>query len=202
MWNREEERRGIVEIFFNSRLGDGLCLARSLTKTRNMKYRNNLKLPCKFPGPDRQLPTSGRVKFTDNPCIRAFRPTRRASSVSSQAMPGILTPDEHGVPRIRDDGADHVVTDLFGPVHALKKMEERKMPAKFNKDGVIINAEDLTVLEVVQRRVLCPCCHSMFFEKWPLGWDAHAASRCRGAESDTDRERKIYFRERFARLFR
>jgi hypothetical protein len=81
-------------------------------------------------------------------------------------------------------------------------MEEMKMPAKFNKDGVIINAEDLTVLEVVQGRVLCPCCHSMVFKKWPLGWDAHAAFKCRGAEGDTDQERKMYFRERFARLFR
>lgn len=75
------------------------------------------------------------------------------------------------------------------------------MSAKFNKDGVIINAEDLTVLEVVERRALCPCCHGMVFRKWPLGWDAHA-SKCRGAEGDTDRERKMYFGERFVRLFR
>ncbi len=83
-----------------------------------------------------------------------------------------------------------------------RKKQEVRSAIPVRKNGVIVNAGDLTVEDVVQQRVLCPACQEKVFKKWPLGWDAHAASNCRGAEGDADRERKIYFRERFARLFR
>ena len=89
---------------------------------------------------------------------------------------------------------------LLNPTIA--KIKENKTPINRNVDGVIINAEDLTLSDVVQERVLCPGCHEKVFEKWPFGWDAHVASRCRGAEGSTEEERKTYFKERFAHLFK
>ena len=85
---------------------------------------------------------------------------------------------------------------------AIAKKKERKGPVKRNKDGVIINAEELTVQDVVQQKVLCPACQEKVFEKWPLGWDAHAAFVCPGIPSDTPANRKLCFKERFPQLFR
>ncbi len=46
----------------------------------------------------------------------------------------------------------------------------------------------------------CPACESFQFRRWPWGWDAHAAHRCKGIPgSDPDR-RKAIFRSRFGRL--
>ncbi len=40
------------------------------------------------------------------------------------------------------------------------------------------------------------------FEKWPEGWDAHAAHRCEGVNPGTPEERKAEFRRVLAHLFR
>jgi len=76
------------------------------------------------------------------------------------------------------------------------------MPVRRNSDGVIINANELIVDEVVGERVLCPACHNKTFKVWPVGWDAHAAHRCSGVSGSTDKERKAEFKRQWSRLFR
>lgn len=69
-------------------------------------------------------------------------------------------------------------------------------------NGVILNAAVLTDRQVVNQRVLCPCCGEKTFEKWPLGWDAHATHRCSGLRSSGETERKAEFKKAFRNLFR
>ena len=76
------------------------------------------------------------------------------------------------------------------------------MPVRRNSEGVIINANELVVDEVVGDRVLCPACHNKVFQVGPEGWDAHAAHRCLGVSGSTDEERKAEFKLQWSRLFR
>jgi len=76
------------------------------------------------------------------------------------------------------------------------------MPAQRNASGVITNADDLTVDDVVGERVLCPACGDKVFEQWPFGWDAHAATQCGGTAGTTEVARKATFKERYGHLFR
>jgi len=76
------------------------------------------------------------------------------------------------------------------------------MPVQRNADGVIVNADDLTVDDVVLDRVLCPACGDKIFERWSLGWDAHSAHQCDGVAGATEEDRKDAFKERFRHLFR
>lgn len=71
-----------------------------------------------------------------------------------------------------------------------------------NAEAVIEGADDLTAAEVVHRRVRCPACQEKVFERWPDGWDAHAAHRCQGLAAATEGGRKAEFRERYSHLFR
>ena len=48
---------------------------------------------------------------------------------------------------------------------------------------------------------LCPACQDFVFKRWPFGWDAHAAHKCRGLVQKEPEERKIEFRDRFGHLF-
>ena len=73
------------------------------------------------------------------------------------------------------------------------------MPVRRNSDGVIINANELSVDEVVGDRVVCPACHDKVFQVW---WDAHAAHRCSGVSGSTDKERKDEFKREWSQLFR
>jgi uncharacterized protein (DUF433 family) len=68
--------------------------------------------------------------------------------------------------------------------------------------GVIINAEELVVDQVVGKRVRCPSCRMLVFRAWPEGWDAHAAMRCRGIPGTDPEARKAEFKRRFEQLFR
>ena len=54
--------------------------------------------------------------------------------------------------------------------------------------------------ESTQSRV-CPACGEHQFKKWPLGWDSHAAHKCRGLEQNDPADRKREFRSRFAKSF-
>lgn len=76
------------------------------------------------------------------------------------------------------------------------------MPVERNRDGVIMNAGQLTSNEVVRDRVLCPGCQNKVFEMWPLGWDAHAAFKCVGVKGGSEDERKEDFKRQFSHLFR
>ena len=69
-------------------------------------------------------------------------------------------------------------------------------------NGAISNAKELTVNEVVHERVVCPLCNNSTFEKWPLGWDAHAAYRCEGLSGNTPGKRKLEFKDALLHLFR
>jgi hypothetical protein len=69
-------------------------------------------------------------------------------------------------------------------------------------DGTILNAAVLSAAEVAHERVLCPACMSKVFERWPEGWDAHAAHRCEGVSLGTPEERKAEFRRVLGHLFR
>ena len=76
------------------------------------------------------------------------------------------------------------------------------MPVRRNSDGIVINASELVVDEVVGDRVLCPACHDKVFQVWPEGWDAHAAHRCSGVAGNSEQERKANFKNRWSQLFR
>lgn len=75
------------------------------------------------------------------------------------------------------------------------------MRVQRGSDGTILNAAVLTSTEVVHERVLCPACMLTVFEKWPEGWDAHAAHRCEGVSPGAPEERKTEFRRALSRLF-
>ena len=60
----------------------------------------------------------------------------------------------------------------------------------------------LTAGDVALRRVLCPSCGIKIFEKWPLGWDAHAAHQCEGLAKGSHGARKLDFKDRYRNLFR
>jgi hypothetical protein len=68
--------------------------------------------------------------------------------------------------------------------------------------GVIQNAEELMVGQVVGKKVRCPACRTLVFSSWPEGWDAHAASRCRGLPGTDPEARKLEFKRRYGQLFR
>jgi hypothetical protein len=70
--------------------------------------------------------------------------------------------------------------------------------------GVVTNAAELTAADLAMERVLCPACGVKVFEKWPGGWDAHAASSraCRADLGATEAERKAEFKRRFREQFR
>ncbi|HEV8356444.1 MAG TPA: DUF433 domain-containing protein [Gemmatimonadales bacterium] len=68
--------------------------------------------------------------------------------------------------------------------------------------GAIVNAEELSVGQVVGKRVRCPACRMLVFRSWPEGWDAHAAQRCRGLSGTDGEGRKGEFKRRYGHLFR
>jgi hypothetical protein len=68
-------------------------------------------------------------------------------------------------------------------------------------DGTILNAAVLTSDDVTDDRVLCPACMYQVFEKWPEGWDAHAAEHCEGVNLGTPEERRAEFRRVLGHLF-
>jgi len=69
-------------------------------------------------------------------------------------------------------------------------------------NGTIQNAMVLTAHQVTHKRVRCPVCAMMDFEKWPEGWDAHATHKCTGLDNGTPEERKQQFRAVTRHLFR
>ena len=76
------------------------------------------------------------------------------------------------------------------------------MKPKINREGIIMNTENLTVDQVVGRRAFCPACGQKDFKMWPEGWDGHAGYKCEGLDSDDVKERKAEFKSRFRYLFR
>jgi hypothetical protein len=70
-----------------------------------------------------------------------------------------------------------------------------------NSDGVIVNAAVLTAADVVHQPVLCPACGQLL-KKWPEGWDAHAAHKCKGLSCKTAKNRKAEFKRALNHLFR
>lgn len=76
------------------------------------------------------------------------------------------------------------------------------MRVQRGSDGTILNAAVLSATEVAHERVLCPACMYQVFERWPEGWDAHAAHRCEGVNLGTPEERKAEFRRVLGHLFR
>ena len=76
------------------------------------------------------------------------------------------------------------------------------MRVQRGSDGTILNAAVLSASELAHERVLCPACMLKVFEKWPEGWDAHAAHRCEGVNLGTPEERKAEFRRVLGHLFR
>jgi hypothetical protein len=79
---------------------------------------------------------------------------------------------------------------------------QRSLLPSLNAAGVILNAEELTVGQVVGKKVRCPACRTLVFSAWPEGWDAHAASRCRGLPGKEPEARKAEFKRRYGQLFR
>ena len=79
---------------------------------------------------------------------------------------------------------------------------QRSLLPRLDAAGVIVNAEELSVGQVVGKRVRCPACRMLVFQSWPEGWDAHAATRCRGLAGTGSETRKSEFKRRYAQLFR
>lgn len=79
---------------------------------------------------------------------------------------------------------------------------QRSLLPRLDADNVIVNAEELSVGQVVGKRVRCPACRMLVFQAWPEGWDAHSATRCRGIQGATPGARKSEFKRRYAQLFR
>ncbi len=79
---------------------------------------------------------------------------------------------------------------------------QRSLLPRLDAAGVIVNAEELSVGQVVGKRVRCPACRMLVFRSWPDGWDAHAATRCRGIQANGPASRKSEFKKRFGQLFR
>ena len=52
-----------------------------------------------------------------------------------------------------------------------------------------------------QKRRPCPGCVSHEFQRWPWGWDAHAAHTCNALVAVEPQERKAEYRRRFAQFF-
>jgi uncharacterized protein (DUF433 family) len=80
--------------------------------------------------------------------------------------------------------------------------QQRSLLPRLDPAGVIVNAEELSVDQVVGKRVRCPACRMLDFRSWPEGWDAHAAARCRGINAADPEVRKAEFKRRFGQLFR
>jgi len=66
---------------------------------------------------------------------------------------------------------------------------------------VISNAMELVAKDVSLKRVLCPLCSAHIFQKWPFGWDAHAAHSCNGLLEVESQYRIQEFKNRLAFLF-
>lgn len=79
---------------------------------------------------------------------------------------------------------------------------QRSLLPRVDAAGVIVNAEELSVGQVVGKRVRCPGCRMLAFRSWPEGWDAHAATRCRGLSGTDPEARKTEFKRRYGHLFR
>lgn len=79
---------------------------------------------------------------------------------------------------------------------------QRSLLPRVDAGGAIVNAEELSVGQVVGKRVRCPACRMLVFRSWPEGWDAHAATRCRGIQAGGPEARKSEFKRRFGQLFR
>jgi uncharacterized protein (DUF433 family) len=79
---------------------------------------------------------------------------------------------------------------------------QRSLLPRTDPAGVIVNAEELSVGQVVGKRVRCPACRMLVFRSWPEGWDGHAALRCRGIQVSGPEARKLEFKRRFGQLFR
>lgn len=79
---------------------------------------------------------------------------------------------------------------------------QRSLLPRLDAAGVIVNAEELSVGQVVGKRVRCPACRMLVFQSWPEGWDGHAAMRCRGIQATGAEARKSEFKRRYGQLFR
>lgn len=79
---------------------------------------------------------------------------------------------------------------------------QRSLLPRLDPSGVIVNAEELSVGQVVGKRVRCPACRMLVFRSWPEGWDGHAALRCRGIQGGGPEARKSEFKRRYGQLFR
>ncbi len=79
---------------------------------------------------------------------------------------------------------------------------QRSLLPRLDADGVIVNADELSVGQVVGKRVRCPACRMLVFRSWPEGWDAHVATRCRGTQGTGPEARKAEFKRRYGQLFR
>lgn len=43
----------------------------------------------------------------------------------------------------------------------------------------------------------CPACHQHLFKRWPFGWDAHAAHKCKGLKEIEPEARKAEYKRQF-----
>ena len=68
------------------------------------------------------------------------------------------------------------------------------------KEGSQPTSRTAAVLDVGKQK-LCPACGLHNFKRWPFGWDAHAAYKCRGLSATDPEVRKKEFRDRYSGMF-
>ena len=77
-----------------------------------------------------------------------------------------------------------------------------RLPEGMGLEGAAKGAEKQSEEESrAEHRRVCPACGEKEFRRWPFGWDAHAAHRCKGLREGTPDARKTEFRMRFQHLF-
>ena len=91
---------------------------------------------------------------------------------------------------------------LLGAIPLEPAPTQASLLPRVDAAGVIVNAEELSVGQVVGKRVRCPACRTLVFRSWPEGWDGHAARRCRGLSGNGPEGRKGEFKRRYGHLFR
>ena len=132
--------------------------------------------------------------------IQIYRLTDLVAEMSKQKTPVRKASGEDLLQLVllgKQVGQEHIA-DIESGVSA--KSEAAKIQRDAN--GVILNAEQLTVDDVVKQKVQCPACQDYVFETWPYGWDAHAEFKCKGLEATSSEQRKVEFKEKYGHLFR
>lgn len=111
------------------------------------------------------------------------------------------TPKDWKVLKKISAGSMHDQVDAYSAawVASLRGNELEVLGDVEKQDAVWVPSRKLlkTHVNLDEYKKVCPACHEHEFKRWPWGWDAHAAHRCKGLSKGTQEQRKAEFRRRF-----